>query len=716
MAQTSQSITEGVETKARRARRVVLLAGALLAAVLVLGVVFVLRFVANERDRDLIAWQVRLGIVADSRVAAIDEWLEAQYRVVRELAENPTVQLYLTELALSDGDPSTVADADAQTGYIRNLAVATAEREGFVSQRPATPLPVNIPVAAAGGIAVVDRSGRLVAGTPGLPPLEGPLAAALAARPPGDRGLVDVFRAPGGEVIMGFVWPVRGVQADARAGDEIGAVIGFRPAIADLERRIVQPGETARTAESEIVRRQGDGIEYVTGLRDGTPALTRLLAANTPELDAAFALKNPGGFTEARDYAGNAVLAVARAVKNAPWVLVRKVDTAEALAETQYRTRVLLTVFLGAIAFVGIVVVAVWRHGTSVRAARAAEQFRDMADRFSRLFTFMRVVTDSQPTAIAAVDPQGRYTFANRQAAAGTGISAEEVLGKTMASVIGPIRAKLLDEHNRKARDSGTAVIEIETLGDTGSQQILKTQHVPLPDSGDYVGGVLMVTEDITDLVNERARRERILKQLTATLVAVIDRRDPYSANHSARVAEVSREIAQEMGLSQVEVETVEIAASVMNLGKIAVPAELLTRQGALSEEEMRLIRDSILTSADLLEGVEFDGPVVQTLRQLQENWDGSGIPHGLRGDAILPMARIVAVSNAFVGMASARAWRPGLPPDKAADALMRDVGARFDRAAVAALLNVLENRGGRARWTRFGEPPASALDPRAEP
>jgi HD-GYP domain-containing protein (c-di-GMP phosphodiesterase class II) len=170
----------------------------------------------------------------------------------------------------------------------------------------------------------------------------------------------------------------------------------------------------------------------------------------------------------------------------------------------------------------------------------------------------------------------------------------------------------------------------------------------------------------------------------------------------------VARDIASEMGLAPVEVETVEIAASVMNLGKIAVPADLLTRHGALSEDEMRQVRESILASADLLQGIEFDGPVVDTLRQMQEHWDGSGTPQGLKGDAILPMARIVSVANAFVGMASARAWRPGLTPDQAADALLKDAGRRFDRATVAALLNVLENRGGREKWARFGEPPSN--------
>jgi HD-GYP domain-containing protein (c-di-GMP phosphodiesterase class II) len=98
---------------------------------------------------------------------------------------------------------------------------------------------------------------------------------------------------------------------------------------------------------------------------------------------------------------------------------------------------------------------------------------------------------------------------------------------------------------------------------------------------------------------------------------------------------------------------------------------------------------------------------VVETLRQLQENWDGSGMPKGLSGEAILPMARIVAVANAFVGMVSARAYRPGLPLDVAAQKLMEQTGGKFDRRPIAALINILDNRDGRARWAVFGEAPA---------
>lgn len=697
--------TLATEASARRARRVVLLVAALLALIMVFGVVLVLRFVAAERERDLVGWQVRLGIVADSRAAAIDEWLEQGFATARELAQNPTVQLYLTELHIAGGNAAQVTDGDAQVGYIRNLAIATAEREGFIG-RAIAPVPANLPRPATAGIGILAPDRRLVAGSPGLPALEGPIAAALAARKPGENALIDLFLSAEGEPAIGFIWPVRPVQADSGSAEEIGLVIAVRTAGQEIARRLRQPGETDRTAETLLVRRQGNTIEYLSPLADGTRPLQRTLALDTPNLAAAFALAQPGGFAEAVDYAGKPVLAVSRPLKAVPWTVLRKIDQAEALAETERRRHILLAVLLGAIAFAAVVVVAAWRHGTSVRAAQSAERYQDMADRFARLFGFMRTVADAQPTAIMAVGADDKLSFANAQAAAGTGLAPDEVVGKTLAQVIGPVRAKTLQTRNQEARTRQTRLVETEVVTEGSQQRILKTEHVPLPPNNGHAQSVLMVTEDITDLMTERARRERTLRQLVATIVALIDRRDPYAADHSARVAEVASAIATEMGLSQVEVETVEIVASVMNLGKIAVPKDLLTRHGALSEEEMRQVRESILASADLLQGVEFDGPVVETLRQMQEHWDGTGIPRGLKGDEILPIARIVAVANAFVGMVSARAWRPGLPPDQAADALLKEAGRRFDRATVAALLNVLENRGGREKWARFGEPP----------
>jgi HD-GYP domain-containing protein (c-di-GMP phosphodiesterase class II) len=161
----------------------------------------------------------------------------------------------------------------------------------------------------------------------------------------------------------------------------------------------------------------------------------------------------------------------------------------------------------------------------------------------------------------------------------------------------------------------------------------------------------------------------------------------------------------QEMDLDPGLGEVSEIAGNLMNLGKMAVPQSVLTKSGALDEAEIQLIRDSILASADLIADIEFDGPIAETIRQLQENFNGSSMPKGLKGDKILLTARIVAVANAFAAMVSARAYRPGMAFDRAIDILLKESGESFDRRAVTTLVNHLENRGGRAQWASFGNP-----------
>ncbi len=145
-----------------------------------------------------------------------------------------------------------------------------------------------------------------------------------------------------------------------------------------------------------------------------------------------------------------------------------------------------------------------------------------------------------------------------------------------------------------------------------------------------------------------------------------------------------------------------------MNVGKILVPEQVLTRTGDLSAGEIRQIRDSIQAGADLLRGIEFDGPVVETLQQSPERWDGSG-PRGLAGEAIILPARIVAVANAFVALVSARAHRPGLGFDAAIDTLLKETGAALDRRVVASLISVLDSRGGRADWAEYARPSVGA-------
>ncbi|MCG8491487.1 MAG: hypothetical protein MI743_07725, partial [Sneathiellales bacterium] len=244
--------------------------------------------------------------------------------------------------------------------------------------------------------------------------------------------------------------------------------------------------------------------------------------------------------------------------------------------------------------------------------------------------------------------------------------------------------------------------MENETLGN----RVVKSDIIPLGNSESEEQDVLAVFQDITEVVHERERRENVLRSLVSTLVAFLDRRDPYSAHQSIRVAEVAVAIAQELNASEKTIRTADIAGNLMNLGKMLVPADVLTKAGDLTEQERHIVRESLNASADLLEGVKFDLPVAETLRQLQEHWDGSGVPRNLSGTAINEAARIVAVANAFVGMVSPRAYRGAIDFSKAVSLLLEDADKRYDRKPISALINYLDNKGGRERWQHFSDLP----------
>jgi HD-GYP domain-containing protein (c-di-GMP phosphodiesterase class II) len=273
-----------------------------------------------------------------------------------------------------------------------------------------------------------------------------------------------------------------------------------------------------------------------------------------------------------------------------------------------------------------------------------------------------------------------------------------------MDEVMGPHVARRFQALNARALLSGARVTDVAPMEHDGADRIIKSDHLPLAASHGHPRSVLMVLEDVSELMAERQRREGTLRDLVGTLVGLVDRRDPFSSDHSRLVAELSVSIAREMGESDQVCRTVDFAGNLMNLGKILVPKEVLTRSGPITEAEMNTVRASVVQTADLLSGVSFDLPVGETLRQIQERWDGHGYPDGLKGDGILVSARIVMVANAFVGMVSPRAFRGAMPVEAATRELLKDVGVRYDTRPVAALMNYLENRGGAARWSHLAD------------
>lgn len=188
-------------------------------------------------------------------------------------------------------------------------------------------------------------------------------------------------------------------------------------------------------------------------------------------------------------------------------------------------------------------------------------------------------------------------------------------------------------------------------------------------------------------------RVEQSLDVLINTMAAAAEYRDPYTAGHQRRVAELCAALASELGLSAEDVRGLCVAAYVHDLGKIAIPAEILSKPGRLTRAEYELVKEHPQIGYDIMKNIVFPWPVQDMLLQHHERLDGSGYPAGLVGEEILLGSRILAVADTFEAMSSHRPYRPGLGPQAALDEITRHSGSLFEPAVVTACVRLVKDR-----------------------
>ncbi len=180
---------------------------------------------------------------------------------------------------------------------------------------------------------------------------------------------------------------------------------------------------------------------------------------------------------------------------------------------------------------------------------------------------------------------------------------------------------------------------------------------------------------------------------IVQAMAMTVERRDPYTAGHQRRVSDLARGVAVEMALSNHQIDGIRIAGLIHDLGKICVPAEILSKPGQLSETEHTLIKDHPQVGYEILKEIEFPWPVAQIVLQHHERIDGSGYPAGLCGEDILVEARTLAVADVVEAMASHRPYRPTLGRDMALEEISQNRGVLYDPDVVDACMKLLQEK-----------------------
>ncbi len=305
-------------------------------------------------------------------------------------------------------------------------------------------------------------------------------------------------------------------------------------------------------------------------------------------------------------------------------------------------------------------------------------------------------VVDQAPDGLAVVQ-DGLLKYSNLKLRSVLGYSGEELIGT-------PFYFHIVSEDGNGRLD----VLKMTT--DPSTPSLVKTVQLRRKDgtkvrvelnavrmTGGQESSFLVVIREVAGLRQAEEQLEIAMKKLRqamgATITAMsmtIETRDPYTSGHQRRVADLARTIATEMSFAPDDVECVRMAASVHDLGKIAIPAEILSKPGRISEVEYRLIQSHPQVGYDILKTIDFPWPIADVVLQHHERMNGTGYPNGLKDSQISPAAKVLAVADVVEAMVSHRPYRSALTMGEAIYEITRNREVLYDAPTVDACRSIL--------------------------
>lgn len=334
---------------------------------------------------------------------------------------------------------------------------------------------------------------------------------------------------------------------------------------------------------------------------------------------------------------------------------------------------------------------------------QAEEKLRESEERY-------RMIVERMTDIVWITDMNLWTTFVTPSIQTVLGFSPEERMLQPIEEQMTPdslsyasnrLAEELAAEEGGEVDPGRTRNVELEYYHKDGSTRWMETFVAGIRDDQGVLTGLQGVFRDVTD----RKQAEEDLKDTLESLrhavgatiqvmVSTIEVRDPYTAGHQLRVADLVRAIATEMGLPQDTIEGIRMAGSIHDIGKLSIPAEILSKPGKLSDIEFSLIKGHARKGYEMLKDVESPWPLAEIVYQHHERMDGSGYPRNLKGNEIRMEARIMAVADVVEAMASHRPYRATLGIDAALDEIEKNRGILYDDTVVDACLSLFREKG----------------------
>ncbi len=325
----------------------------------------------------------------------------------------------------------------------------------------------------------------------------------------------------------------------------------------------------------------------------------------------------------------------------------------------------------------------------------------ELKERERWLSTILKSIGDG----VIATNQDGLITFMNPLAEQLTGWRQEEALNQPLKEVFSVMNERAGKTRNIPVRRifenadpwlfNGSVL-----LSRKGQKTPIDTRLEPIKNDGGSISGMVLAFTDITprkraeDELKKSWEQQKIAMEGTVQAIAyTIETRDPYTAGHQRRVTKLACLIGEVMRLSTDRIEGLRMSGELHDIGKIQVPAEILSKPGKISEAEYTIIKTHAQVGHDILKTIEFPWPVAKIVLQHHERMDGSGYPQGLKGERILLEARILAVADVIEAMATHRPYRPAMSIEEALNEISKNKGKLYDARVVEACLRVFKEK-----------------------
>lgn len=305
---------------------------------------------------------------------------------------------------------------------------------------------------------------------------------------------------------------------------------------------------------------------------------------------------------------------------------------------------------------------------------------------------------DFASDAIFLLDLSGKFTYINEAGIRLAEYPKEDLLGTTGSQLNDPVYNNIVLAHKQELMEQGETIFEASGVHADGTLYYVEVHSRIVEFHGTKY--IFNAARDITQrketelaLQESYTKLKKTLDGFIDTIAIISETRDPYTAGHQRQVSKLAHAIAEELNLDKNTCESIRIAGILHDIGKLSIPAEILSKPGKLSTAEFSIIKRHPEVGQNILKTSEFPWPICGIVSQHHERLDGSGYPKGLKNNDICLAAKIIAVADVVEAMASHRPYRPALGMDAALDEVIKNRGTKYDVDAVDACVRLVNEK-----------------------